>query len=117
MLENLKHLKNQSFDVLTFFENEEEESQVKVELNSYTNPGEKVGGNQVGELYDIILFQDHEEDVEKFDKLDHFVAVLGDPLEYISQLIPSGWYGIIARKTTTSEEIVAGWLDNLKAAC
>lgn len=116
MLDSLKYLKNHSFDVLTFLEGEED-SQIKVELNSYTTPGEKVGGNQVGELYDIILFQDHEEDVEKFDKLDHFVAILGDPLEYISQLIPSGWYGIIARKTTTSEEIVAGWLDNIKSAC
>ena len=116
MLDSLKYLKNHSFDVLTFLE-DEEESQIKVELNSYTNPGEKVGGNQVGELYDIILFQDHEEDVEKFDKLDHFVAILGDPLEYISQLIPSGWYGIIARKTTTSEEIVSKWLDNIRSAC
>ena len=116
MLESLKHLKNQYFDVLTFLE-DEEETQIKIELNTYTTPGEKVGGNQIGELYDIILFQDHEEDEEKFDKLDHFVAILGDPLEYISQLIPSGWYGIIARKTTTSEEIVSKWLDNIRSAC
>lgn len=116
MLSNLQHLKNHSFDVLTFLE-DEEESRIKIELNSYVDPGEKVGGTNIGELYDVILFQDHEEDPEKFDKLDHFSAILGDPLEYISHLIPNGWYGIIARKTTTSEKIVAGWLDNIKAAC
>ena len=116
MLESLKHLKNHNFDVLTFLEGEEE-SQIKVELNSYATPGEKVGGNSVGEMYDVILFQDHEEDPEKFDKLDHFSAILGDPLEYISQLIPSGWYGIIARKTTTSGQVVSGWLDNIKSVC
>jgi hypothetical protein len=45
MLDSLKYLKNHSFDVLTFLE-DEKESQVKVELNSYTTPGEKVAQEQ-----------------------------------------------------------------------
>lgn len=116
MLESLKHLKGHKFDVLTFLEGEEEQ-QIKVELNTYATPGEKIGGNEIGEMYDVILFQDHEEDPEKFAQLDHFSAILADPLEYISQLIPSGWYGIIARKTTTSDKLISGWLDNIKAVC
>lgn len=116
MLESLKHLKNHTFDVLTFLEGEDEQL-IKVEMNTYVSPGEKIGGNDIGEMYDVILFQDHAEDPEKFDKLDHFSAILGDPLEYISQLIPCGWYGIIARKTTTSEKLVNSWLDNIRGVC
>jgi hypothetical protein len=46
--------------------------------------------------------------------LDSIEAILSDPLEYISGLIPSGFYGIIAKRTTTSEKIINKLLDNMK---
>jgi hypothetical protein len=113
MLDYLKPLSKRPFDVVTFFEGTSKQK-IHVEVNTYNNGGEPIGTTPVGNLYDIILVQDHAEDPDKFDHFDHWEAILACPLTYISQLIPQGWYGVIARKTTTSDIFVQSTLDNLK---
>jgi hypothetical protein len=74
--------------------------------SQYANPGEKIGGNSLGDLYHIVLFRESKENSEEYDDVDEFEAILACPLEYASGLIPGGFFGIIARKTTTSDKLV-----------
>jgi hypothetical protein len=111
MLDFLKHLKNEKFDFLTFLEGEKENS-IEIVGTEYTNPGEPIDGSNMGSSYHVVLFRDHKENKNEYDDVDSFDAILIDPLEYISGLIPQGWYGIIARKTTTSRPLIDRMLDN-----
>jgi len=104
MLDFLQTLKKDNFDFITFLAGEED-GKISVMGSQYANPGENVGGNTLGDLYHIVLFRDSEENEEEYDDVDNFEAILACPLEYISGLIPSGFYGIIARKTTTSDKL------------
>jgi hypothetical protein len=45
-----------------------------------------------------------------------FDAIFSDPLEYMSGLIPSGIFGIMARKTTTSNNFIQKTFDKLQKA-
>jgi hypothetical protein len=111
MLDYLRHLKNEKIDFLTFLEGEKKDS-IEISGTEYVNPGESVDISPMGNSYHIILFRDHKEKPDEYGDVDSFDAILVDPLEYISGLIPSGWYGIIARKTTTSRPLVDRMLDN-----
>ena len=110
MLDYLKPLKNQKFDFLTFLEGEKENS-IEVQGTEYSNPGEPIDTGIMGSSYHVLLFRDHVEIKDEYGDVDDFDAVLVDPLEYISQLITAGWYGIIARKTTTSRPLIDRMLD------
>jgi hypothetical protein len=43
--------------------------------------------------------------------LDKFQAVLLEPREYVTRMIKEDWYGFVARKTTTSKEVVQELFD------
>jgi hypothetical protein len=116
MLDFLRELKEKPFDFLTFTSDDGGES-LSIMGNEYATPGEPLGGNQLGSHYHIILFKDHPTDDEKYYDVDAFEAILADPFEYISGLIPAGFYGIIARKTTTSEPIIKNLLDKINMVC
>lgn len=112
MLEVFHDIKQDEFDCLTFFPDFEENG-LRIEGQRYKNFGEKVGGSIMGDEWHIILFK---EDEMIFTNLDNFDAILADPLEYISQLIPQGWYGLVAKKTTTSPEFIQRTLDIIQKA-
>ena len=94
----------EEFDAIFFMPTEE--NNIHIQSNVYKNKGIPIEGNAVGDKWHIILFQ---EDDEKDDddliikNFDTFEAIFSDPREYISDLIECGWYGIVSRKTTTSE--------------
>jgi len=115
MLDYLYPMKNQDYDFLTFLEGDLKNS-IEVQGTEYKNRGKPVEESSIGKKYHIILFRDHKEDSTKYDadSMDHFEAILIDPLEYISELIPAGFYGIVAKKTTTSPKIVKKLLDSIK---
>jgi hypothetical protein len=113
MLDFLKPMKNEPYDFLTFLAGDKKNS-IHIQGTEYKDPGEKVGGSSLGDSYHVVLFKDHKTDKDKYDELDTFEAILCEPLEYISTLIPAGFYGIIARKTTTSHEIMEKLLDNIR---
>lgn len=113
MLDYLQPLKDKKFDFFTFLAGEEE-GQVNIMGSEYANPGESLGNSPMGELYHIVLFRDSKENVEEYDDIDEFEAILACPLEYASGLIPSGFYGIIARKTTTSHKLMNRLLAMMK---
>ena len=98
---------------LTFYDRWEEA--VKA-LNSYLAMPEATWANErcyamrllgkahdeLGHWHEILLFQENK-DGEFYNK-DRFSAVLLDPIEYSSRLAKGGVYGIIGRKTSTSDE-------------
>jgi len=112
MLDFLRPLKNDKFDFLTFLDGDKENS-IQIQGQDYANPGEKIGGSTLGDAYHIILFRSHTTQ-DKYVDLDCFDAILPDPLEYISGLIPAGFFGIIAKKTTTSQKIVDKIVDKMQ---
>ena len=109
--ELLDQLKKDKFDFITFLSGEKE-NQIDIMASDYNNPGESLGGSAMGDSYHIILFRDHKTEKDKYDDLDVFEAILVEPSEYIAQLIPQGFYGIIGRKTTTSEGVMQKLVDN-----
>lgn len=111
MLDYLKPLSEQKFDCLMFVPGEKENS-LHIEGSDYKDPGEKLDTHEIGDTYHIILYKENDE--KGIYALDLFEAVLGDPLEYASRLIPNGWYGMFAKKTTTSESFVNKAFDTLK---
>jgi hypothetical protein len=107
MLDFLKDIVD--YDAL-FFLPMKEDDEINIVSNRYKNPGIPMEETLVGPWWHVILFQTDEETGE-IDKFDSFDAVLSDPREYISGLIPQGWYGVIAKKTTTSPEFYQDALD------
>ena len=114
MLDYIKPLKKEKFDFLTFLAGDKENS-IELIGTTYADPGEPMDVGIMGESYHIILFREHKTDKDKYDgNVDCFDAVLSEPLEYVSSLIPQGWFGIIARKTTTSRPLIDRMLDKFK---
>jgi len=118
MLDYLRELKQKEkqFDFLSFTSGDNGDSMC-ISGNEYAEPGEPIGTTSIGPQYHIILFKDHPTEEEKFYDVEFFDAILADPWEYISGLIPAGFYGIIARKTTTSEPIVKKLLADIQKVC
>jgi len=118
MLDFLVKLKNdnQDFDFLSFTSNDNGES-LSITGEKYKDPGTPVGGSAIGPQYHIVLYKDHPTDKKRFCDVECFNGILADPWEYISGLIPVGFYGVIARTTTTSEPIIGRLVDTIKKVC
>ena len=103
MLEGMNYL--DEFDTIFFLPRNS--NQVHIQGNVYRDKGTPVESTEVGDKWHVILFQeDDEEDDDNMTvkNFDTFEAIFSDPREYISNLIKCGWYGIVSRKTTTSNE-------------
>jgi|694.fasta_scaffold03125_42 hypothetical protein len=111
MLEFLRELKNDRFDAV-FFMPGPEEDMVKVEAAKYKIPGEDVDRCDLGNMYHIVLFKQDNEG-HPIDP-DLFEAILIEPLEYISRVINCDFYGLVAKKTTTSSDFIQNMFDKLK---
>ena len=112
MLDYLQPLKDSDIDVIMFFEGEKPDS-IRIEGTQYENRGEPVGASDMGNAYHIVLCKSHPTE-DKYHQFDTFEAILAEPLEYISNRIPEGWFGIIAKKTTTSDVVYNRILDNFE---
>jgi hypothetical protein len=110
MLEYFKDMTD--FDVLFWLPTNEEDT-MKVECCKYKKPGEQIGGSQLGPEYHIVIFKfNPETGTYAHDRWD---AILSDPRVYVSGLIPQDWYGLVARKTTESQEFVDDILARIKS--
>ena len=86
-----------------FFTPTGDDNQVKLEIAHTKVPGEKVGGSAMGDLFDIVIFQLTDE----FDikNLDRFEGILSHPETYVQRMIKDDWYGMITKKTSTSNNL------------
>ena len=99
MKEYLRPLKNRDFDGINFYRNEN--GDFEVSAFNYKTPGTKLEGSSLGELYDIIIFN------EESPKMpERFQAVLISPLDYISRIIDDGFLGVVAKATTNSDNFM-----------
>lgn len=112
MLDVLLPLKNEELDIITFFSTDDET--IRVEGHNYKDFGESLDTSTMGLMYHIVLVKDHMEDAKKYDQFDQFEAILVSPLDYISRMINEGWYGVVAKKTTTSQKFVEKLVANIK---
>jgi hypothetical protein len=111
MLKQLQEIKE--YDAIFFIPHPEDETMTNINVASYKKTGDKIGGTELGDFYDIILFRMSEED--DIVDLEKFEAILVDPRVYVSRMVKDDWYGLVAKKTTTSDELVnntfANWLN------
>lgn len=110
MLEFLQDLKNENFDIIHFISGEQKDT-LDIRTNLYKDNDESIENSSLGNKYHIILFR--EDDTGMVINPDKFEAILLDPLEYISELIPQRWYGIIARKTKKSGKFIDNLFDKM----
>ena len=111
MLDVLRGIKE--YDTIFFVPHPEDDEQVKIEVAQYKTTSEKVPGSEMGDMFEIILFRLDEED--KVTDLDRFDGILTEPRTYVSRMIKDDWYGMVSRKTTTSntitDKVFANWQD------
>ena len=114
MLEDLKNITDYDIIFFTPGEDDGEDDTVAIRTAQYKQPGEKLEGSSSGDAFEIVLFRLSEE--ELVIDLDRFTGILIEPREYVSRMIKSDWYGMVARKTTTSASVVsdvfASWAEN-----
>ena len=114
MLQMLQPLVKQGHDFYTFLA-ADTAGDIAITGTKYEDFGEYIDGSDIGYCYHIILFKENSKGVTKH--LDFYNAILMDPLEYMSTLIPQGWYGMIGRKTTQSTPKFQEAFDKLKTTC
>ena len=109
MLEYLKDFEKANPDAFYFLPGKD--NKIVMESLTYKEFGDKVGGSELGDEYHIILFREDKEG--NMTSLEMFDAVLIAPYEYLSRMLPEGWLGLIAKKTTTSYDFVKKSFDKL----
>ena len=98
-----KKMKEANCDAITFVPNPENNVETVIHGLSYVDKGDTIGSSSMGDLFDIILFRENE---ETFYDNEQFQAILVCPYTYSEKMMEDGHFGMIARKTTTSAEIV-----------
>ena len=99
MNESFLRLKTEDYDGINFYINDD--GDIEVDVFTYNTPSEKIRGSDMGDLYDIIIFPE-----EPPKMPERFNAVLSSPTHYVSRMIEDGFLGVVARKTTTSDEFM-----------
>jgi hypothetical protein len=99
MNQSFLRLKTEEYDGINFYINED--GDIEVDVFTYNTPSEKLKGSDMGDLYDIIIFPE-----EPPKMPERFSAVLSSPTHYVSRMIEDGFLGVVARKTTTSDEFM-----------
>jgi len=113
MIKFPKELSNMNEHDAIFFLPGDNQNQIQIEAVTYKDPGENIGGSEMGNAYHVILFKENPKTEELYD-VDKFEAVFIDPIVYITQMLEQNWFGIVARKTTTSGNFIQNTFDKLK---
>lgn len=91
---------NADSDSFTFYFNEKEGEVDKiVSCSQYKDRGQKIGGTELGDLYEIIVISWKKKEVERFQ------AILISPAVYINRMLNDGFWGTVGRATTSSQKI------------
>jgi len=99
MREFLQQLKNKDCDGINFYRNDD--GDIEVSQFELKHRGEKLGGTELGDYFDIIIVQD---DPPRMP--ERFQAILTSPIDYISRMITDGFYGVVVKFTTTSTQVM-----------
>lgn len=106
-MEVLETLRNGNYDGFMFTMSNDGDLSIKAfELNE---PGEKLPGSSMGDLYDIIVTP---QDLSEMP--DRFQAILTSPVDYLNRMFDDGFFGLICKATTKSDQIMS---TNYEAMC
>lgn len=97
-----KKIKEENCDAISFLPSSENEDETVIHGLTYKEKGDSIGGSVLGHSYDILTFRFFGDECIK----DHFEAILVCPYTYSEKLMQEGHFGLVARKTTTSIEMV-----------
>jgi hypothetical protein len=99
MNESWLALRTEPFDGINFYRNEKGE--LEICSFEYNDPGEKIPGNSMGELYDIIIFSE-----EPLKMPEKFQAILVSPIDYVTNMMDNGFLGLVAKARTNSSDFI-----------
>jgi hypothetical protein len=77
---------------------------------TYVENGDNIGSSTMGNSYDIVTFRESDEGF--YDK-EHYQAILVCPYTYSEKVMKDGLFGIIAKRTTTSEDVLNLYLNKI----
>lgn len=112
MLQVFNDIKQQGCEAISFFPNPDDDSDIVIQGLLYKESGEPIGGSSMGNSYDIVTFRKYG---DEFVNKDHYEAILVCPYTYSNKLLKEGYFGFVAKKTTTSKELVDYILLNVDA--
>jgi hypothetical protein len=112
MKEIFVKMKEAKCHAIAFLPSEDPEEQAIIQGLHYKDEGEIVKTeSDVGELYEIIIFQGDIDD--GFSQLEQFEAVLSCPFTYSDRMYHGNYFGVVAKKTSTSGEVVESLLEKI----
>jgi hypothetical protein len=112
MLKVFDEMKKVKCHAITFLPSEEPEEQAIIQGLHYKEEGEIIKTqSDVGDLYDIIIFRGDVKD--GYTDLEKFEAVLSCPYTYSNRMYHGDYFGFVAKKTTTSNEVVESLLEKI----
>jgi hypothetical protein len=112
MLKVFEEIKQRGCDAISFFPNPDNYEDVVIQGLIYKEKSESIGGSSMGDSYDIVTFRKNGDD---FSNKDHYEAILVCPYTYGNKLLKEGYFGFIAKKTTTSKELLDYVMVNVDA--
>lgn len=98
-----QEMKKNNCDAITFLPRQSEILDTEIHGLTYKDHGVKAEGSDIGDLFDITLFR---KKGGKFCDIERFDAILACPYTYANRLLDSNYYGIVAKKTSTSDNVV-----------
>jgi len=112
MKEIFVKMKEAKCHAIAFLPSEDPKEQAIIQGLHYKDEGEIVKTeSDVGELYEIIIFQGDIDD--GFSQLEQFEAVLSCPFTYSDRMYHGNYFGVVAKKTSTSGEVVGSLLEKI----
>ena len=91
------NLNNKEYDGFNFYR--EDEETVNISAFKLPDPGIKKEGSPMGDLYDIIIFNDV---LENPSLPERFEAILISPIDYVERMVKDGFLGVAVKSSTTS---------------
>jgi hypothetical protein len=100
-------IKKQEYDGFYFLPLKDDEGGLKLSFFALKDEhrGTPVDGNSFGDMFHIVMFRPDED--------DSFEAILGDPPQYIENLVGAKIYGCVLRKTDKSGEWIQDYLTGI----
>lgn len=99
------------YDGIYFLPNEEESAGMRFLFFTVEDEykGEPIEKNEIGDKWHIVFFDAQD---NKLVFQETFEAIFGDPVKYLKNLLTSGLYGCMIRKTENSHKWIREYLEN-----
>lgn len=112
MKQVFQEMKKVKCHAITFLPSNNPEEQAIIQGLHYKQHGETFKTqSDIGDLYDIILFRGDIKD--GYSELEKFEAILVCPYTYSNRMYQGNYFGVVAKRTSTSSEVVESLLEKI----